>query len=253
MTVAIVVWILACAGLWTAVRATAGRSDALPVHLLALPMALLVVVAPVPVESIRAIRVFQAVASQGGSVPLARIVELATGMLEPFRFALSLATSLLVAAVAAGLIRRRNVGPSGGEAVTGSRLERGTWVVASLAAGIGLVGALLAFVTGVPPLVMEAGEAFAGAPSATGARLTPGEFAEAISIRLIVGVIGGAVAALLMFLLGALVIATAARTRRTRLTDLLTWPMVMVVSVLLGAGIVGVARMIGRYAALVSP
>lgn len=253
MTVAIVVWILACAGLWIAVRATAGRSDSLPVHLLALPLVLFVVVAVVPVESIRAIRAFQAVASQGGSVPMARVVELATGMLEPIRIVLWFATSVLVAAVAVSLIRRRNVGPSESAAVTRSRFERGTWVVASLAAGIGLVGALLVFVAGVPPLVMEAGEAFAGAESAAGGRLTPGEYADAISVRLIVGVLGGAFAALVVFLLSALVVATAGKTRRTPLTDLLTWPVVMVVSVLLGAGLVGVTRMLGRYAAIVSP
>ena len=233
-------------------RATAERPDSLPPALLALPMALFVVVAPVPVESIRAIRAFSTIAREGGTVGAVGVVDLASGMLEPFRMALWLATSVVVAGFVASLSRRGAIAPSDRQAATRPFIERGGWVVVGQAAASVLAVGLLFFVAGVPPLVMEAGEAFAGAESATGGRLTPGQYAEVISTRLIVGVIGGGTAALLVFLFGALTIATAGRTRRTRLTDLLIWPMVVVVCVLLCAGLVSVARMLSRYAAQAS-
>jgi hypothetical protein len=252
MTV-VAAWMLSCVALGIAVRMTAGRPDSVPVAVLALPMVLFIVVAPVPVESIQAIRAFQAIAYQGGSVDRSRVVDLATGMLEPFRTALWLSASVLVAGVALTLNRRTKRCSDGGPGSAGSPLQRGGWMVLSCAAATGVVVALLWFVAGVPALVMEAGEAFAGATTAAGARLTPGQYAEAISARLMVGVIGGGSVALLAFLLGALGIATAGRARRTPLSDVMSWPMVIVVSVLLAAGLVSVARALDRYASLAAP
>lgn len=246
-------WLVACAGLGLAIRVTAVRPDTIPVTVLALPMVLFVAVAPVPVESIRAVRAFQGMSAQGGTVERMRVVELANGMLEPFQTALWLALSVLVVACVVTWSRRRTVPAREVSAPAVSFLKGGSWMPVGAAVATGLVAVLLLFVAGVPSLVMEAGEAFAGADAAARARLTPRQYADAISTRLIVGAIGGASVAVLTALFAALVIATAGRIRRTRLTDLMSGPMVIVVGVLLAAGLVSVTRTLHRFATLAVP
>jgi 4-hydroxybenzoate polyprenyltransferase len=203
-------------------------------------MTLFVVAAPVSAESAGLIRAFQALAATRDSVEQARVLEVARGMLGSFQAALFLALSVLVAASVATWRRIGIVPASYSSTATGSRLWSGSWILLSGITATGIATVLLLFVAGAASYVMEAAEDFAGARTAEHWRLTPSQYADAISTRLIVGTIGGGTLAILCGLLGAIGVLSGGRLRRTQLTDTLSWPTMIVVGLLLSVGLVRV-------------
>ena len=191
-------------------RQSGSRPGAGPVPLGAFPLALLVLIAPVPLVALQSIRDFQALASSGHA-DMKNAAGLALGILRPLSFGCLLFVAAL--GVAAGIEWFRDPQPEPTEeASPGRHGDRPVWTVWILSLSPVLVfpvGALVYLTRDVASLLMQAGIALTPSnPQPVIAGMDLSQLSGFVARRLMLGAFGGSIMALLV--VGSAIAAVAA-------------------------------------------
>jgi hypothetical protein len=222
---------VAIVGFWVLIKESRRGRGAGLFLLSALPLALLFLIAPVPLVALQLIQVFQTIAAAGRSDANATGV-LALGIARPLwpglvgcLLALCVAAVLQVRATRSGTPPVRGIlsvddAPDAGAAPSSENRSWGNWILAASALLAIPAGILHYLTSGIAPLIVEAGRVLtAPSPSAsTVAGMTLGQLSALLSARLLLAAVGGL--ALTFFVL-VFAIFNLAAVRYTRPSDAL--------------------------------
>lgn len=205
-------FVVGCA--WWFGRATDGRVGSSPFVSLALPLALLFVALPIPLASLQVIQAFQNYAEAGEANSRAFALRAAYAITQPFWQGAVAAVFVLMLATAVDFRRQRLAASSAdGASTTLVRTNGAGWLVVSSAAMVLPVAALVLYVGQVPDILGSAAQRLLPEPG-TPAPADPGNlqaWSTMMANRLIAGLAGGTVVAVLVVSLAAVMILTVKR------------------------------------------
>jgi hypothetical protein len=186
MDLFIAITIAAGIGFWLLTRQSKRTRRSAPIVLSAMPLALLFLIAPIPIGAVRAVRAFQ-VLGNSHHAGISDAAGLATGILRPLWFG---SWGFVIAlAVAAGLQRRLARSPTSDRSNPGW----GTWIILVSLVPIIPATILTPTMQDVPSLLMQTAVQLPTEPGVTSAATaaTMTETSEAISSRLTIAALRG--------------------------------------------------------------